>query len=454
MSASQSSQSQLSEAERNLLQSADNTNTSPHPLLKFVFTGGPCGGKTTALARVFMFLRERGFEVITVPETFTVLSSNGMAADFFATEGMDKIIQGTVLDIQLKMEDSVQRLLRARGKPAVVLCDRGTMDGAVYVSKETFQQIMTERNTDIVELRDNRYNAIFHLVTAADGAEGYYTLENNKVRSESPEQARECDRKTQQAWVGSPHLFVLDNSTDFEGKMTRLVDIISKLVGLPSNLKRSSAKFLLRRAPELSEFPQDVDVQVFEVEKVYLRAPPRDDDEEDKSDKEYSFIRRRTNIDPQTGQLVGSVYGLTRAKYVIGTGSSSNLCADDAGEVIEQKRIISQREYMAAYMTRDHRRHVIRQRRISFLYAQQSFNVHIYEGPPADGLCILHAQVQARRRRPRTAETAEAEAEAATAEEETPEHVDLPPFLDVERRILNTKEDEAKYGAYSLSVIK
>ena len=35
---------------------------------KFVLTGGPCGGKTTALARIRTFLGERGFRVFFVPE--------------------------------------------------------------------------------------------------------------------------------------------------------------------------------------------------------------------------------------------------------------------------------------------------------------------------------------------------------------------------------------------------
>jgi hypothetical protein len=123
------------------------------------------------------------------------------------------------------MEDSTERVLRARGRPAVMLCDRGTMDGSVYVSKQDFEAVMLENNTDVVQLRDNRYSGIFHLVTAADGAESFYTLENNKVRHESPEQALEADSKTQKAWLGSPHFYVLDNSTDFEGKMERLVDM-------------------------------------------------------------------------------------------------------------------------------------------------------------------------------------------------------------------------------------
>ena len=44
----------FTEAERNL------QNSNQVPLYKFVLTGGPCGGKTTGLARVYSFLRERG----------------------------------------------------------------------------------------------------------------------------------------------------------------------------------------------------------------------------------------------------------------------------------------------------------------------------------------------------------------------------------------------------------
>lgn len=40
-------------------------------------------------------------------------------------------------------------------------------------------------------LRDQRYDAVVHLVTAADGAENFYTLANNEVRTESIEQAVE-----------------------------------------------------------------------------------------------------------------------------------------------------------------------------------------------------------------------------------------------------------------------
>lgn len=195
------------------------------------------------------------------------------------------------------------------------------------------------------------------MVSAADGAEKHYTLENNQARTEDAETARMMDRKTQKAWVGHSHLHVFDNSTDFEGKLERLVDVIAKLVGLPSNLKRRSAKFVLRTPPKVEDFPEDIAYHFFEVEKVYLTT--NDGDEET-----YSFIRKRTNLSADKKKL-GSVYQLT------------TVTRTPSGDTVEEKRIITAREYSSAYLTRDVRRHIVHQQRISFLYKLQSFTVHV-----------------------------------------------------------------------------
>jgi hypothetical protein len=130
----------------------------------------------------------------------------------------------------------------------------------------------------------------------------------------------------------------------------------------------------------------------------------------------YRFIRRRTII--KNGKRKGSVYQLTEVQRT------------EKGEMIELKRIISAREYTAAYKSRDISRHIVKQQRISFLYEQQSFTVHVYEAP-SPGLCILHAQVESK-------------------QDETPV-VKLPDFLDVERQL--GPEDEGTYGSYALSLI-
>ena len=43
-------------------------------------------------------------------------------------------------------------------------------------------QVLEEFNWTVPQLRDQRYEAVVHLVTAAIGAERFYTLENNKAR--------------------------------------------------------------------------------------------------------------------------------------------------------------------------------------------------------------------------------------------------------------------------------
>ena len=172
--------------------------------------------------------------------------------------------------------------------------------------------------------------------------------------------AREVDKRTMQAWLGHPHQYVFDNTTDFEGKMKRLVDRISYLVGLPTNLSRRSYKYLLKKQPKDIDFPAEVKFQKFEVEKAYITN--QDGDKE----TDYSFIRKRTTID-ENGNSGGSSYQLTTVQ---GTPN---------GEVIEQKRIISGREYSATYKARDAKRHVVQQLRISFLYKNQSFTIHVSE---------------------------------------------------------------------------
>jgi hypothetical protein len=136
-----------------------------------------------------------------------------------------------------------------------------------------------------------------------------------------------------------------------------LIDRICEIVGLPTNLSRRSAKFLLKGRSNAYLFPRDVAFHVFEVEKVYLVNQDPDEDT-------YSFIRKRTTVDKKRNNQ-GSVFQITTVRRT------------SDGELIEQKRIITAREYSAAYKTRDVSRHIIGQERISFLYELQSFTIHV-----------------------------------------------------------------------------
>ena len=56
----------------------------------------------------------------------------------------------------------------------VLLCDRGTMDVLAYIGKDTFDEVLEDNGWTVPQLRDQRYEAVVHLVTAAIGAEDFY----------------------------------------------------------------------------------------------------------------------------------------------------------------------------------------------------------------------------------------------------------------------------------------
>ena len=50
---------------------------SKHPITRICLTGGPCAGKTTALATLSTVLSQLGFKVLQVPEAATLLMKGG-----------------------------------------------------------------------------------------------------------------------------------------------------------------------------------------------------------------------------------------------------------------------------------------------------------------------------------------------------------------------------------------
>jgi predicted ATPase len=220
-------------------------------MLKIVLTGGPCSGKTVLLNRLTQILEERGYKVYTVFEAATALIVNGI----YPTENMSpEDFQSFVLDMQLNNENLFEKVAKFHDPNKIIIFyDRGIMDGCAYVDKETvFKNMLAKKGLTFSDIY-SRYDAVLHLLTTADGAEEYYQwndptkedVGNNVARSESPEEARDKDRKTLNAWIGHPRLRVFDNSTDFDGKINRVIKEVFALVGepVPSEIER---KFLIK----------------------------------------------------------------------------------------------------------------------------------------------------------------------------------------------------------------
>lgn len=71
-------------------------------------------------------------------------------------------------------------------------------------------------------------------MTAAVGAEAFYSLANNAARTEGFDMARELDQRCQTAWCGHPALDVIDNASGFDEKMLRLIAVRSASASDPT----------------------------------------------------------------------------------------------------------------------------------------------------------------------------------------------------------------------------
>ncbi len=83
---------------------------------------------------------------------------------------------------------------------------------------------------------------MLHLVTAADGAEQFYTRSNNHARTEDLTLARELDGKVRQAWVAHDNVAVFDNSTDFQDKLKRVTEWLQRFVAERREAKGQESK--------------------------------------------------------------------------------------------------------------------------------------------------------------------------------------------------------------------
>lgn len=334
-------------------------------LYKLVLTGGPCGGKSTGQARLSTFFENLGWKVFRVPETASVLLSGGIKFSDLNEEEAIRF-QENLLKTMLQIEDTFFELGKTCKRDCLIICDRGAMDASAFVAKDKWEHIMTENCWNSVELRDNRYNQIIHMVSAARGAEEFYSIEDHNCRSEDVQLARELDVKAAASWVGHPYFDVIDNSTDFEGKIRRMLVSVCHKVGIDTGdrlLKNSRKyKFLIEGPlPDDSMFPP---FQDFEVVHNYLQS------------NSPSQVRLR-----KRGQKGHYSY--------IHTVRRQN---QPGGQVIEVKTQVTHRDYINLLTQKDNSHFTIYKRRRCFIDNNQYFQLDIYEQPShprCKGLLLL-----------------------------------------------------------------
>ena len=237
-----------------------------------VLTGGPCSGKTTGEARAEIELDNKGYKVFFVDEAASRVINSGIKGEVFGTYDFQSYIAETQIINECIIESAIQKYVSISGsrKNIIVICDRGIIDGKAYMDNdELFAKMLKEFEINEIQAKSS-YDGVIHLVTAADGAEEYYTLANNKARSESPEEARAIDKKTSTVWLNHSHFAIIDNSTNFDQKIDRVLKEIYRVIGAPIPID-SYNKYLISM-PNLERLEKDFYSKFSKVEitRTYL----------------------------------------------------------------------------------------------------------------------------------------------------------------------------------------
>lgn len=261
-------------------------------VFKVVLSGGPCAGKTTAITKLTELLRDRGYTVFVVPEAATLIFGAGGNLNLAVyTDEMKVRFQFFLMMIQMSLEDSLLGIARNTNPDSnvVMLCDRGTMDGRAYIEKPLWEQIMTEHDFNIQKIRDQRYDLVIHITTAANGAEDFYSDKTNAARHESMDFARFIDRRLQEAWIDHPHFVQINNNfASFEEKIDSCINTVYKYLGLETSLNFYN-KYLVanpdNRLAELLQAIPDVVVHTFNITDVLFFK--------DEKKQELTYFRKR-----------------------------------------------------------------------------------------------------------------------------------------------------------------
>ena len=184
--------------------------SEPHERRRIVLTGGPGAGKTAVLELIRQYFCAH---VKVLSEAAGVVFGGG----FPRGQGVEvqRAAQRAIFYVQRELE-----LAAEAENAAIVLCDRGTVDGVAYWPGP--DDLLSAVGTTLDE-QLSRYDAVIHLRTPTVDS-GYN--HRNPLRIESAEEAASIDARIATAWQPHPRRFVIEASADFLSKAASALEIL------------------------------------------------------------------------------------------------------------------------------------------------------------------------------------------------------------------------------------
>lgn len=204
-----------------------------HTPKRVVLTGGPGAGKTAILELIGHFFCHH---VRVLPESAGIVFGGGFPRD--SQPELQRAAQRAIFYVQRELEE-----WGALGNPAIILCDRGTLDGVAYWPGpgSLFEEVATSHAEQL-----QRYDVVVHLRTPREF--DAYNLDN-PLRVETIAEAAAADDRIFAAWAQHPRRFVVEATPDFLAKASSTLEVLRSLmpvccehhvVSLPPPITRAS----------------------------------------------------------------------------------------------------------------------------------------------------------------------------------------------------------------------
>lgn len=309
-----------------------------------VLTGGPCAGKSTALAEIKDCLESRGYKVFILEESATELINKGIKPF-----GEDSIPLYDFQKIIMKYQLCKEKIIRIKArmfKKSVILYDRGVIDNKSYMDELSWQKLLKELKLKESNLM-KRYDLVIHMVSIAEDRADLYTTENNAARSEDVNLAKERDSNTLKAYLGHHNLKVVDNSTDFNEKITRVKNCILSNLN-EKDCFNSQYKYLVDLSKSDLDYVKGISVKSY-IKQTYLKS--------------LADVERRVRKKYTNGEVT---YYLTIKRKL------------DTLEEIKVNKVISKMEYIYYLSEKDSNLGEIEKIRYSFKVGKEVYNLDVF----------------------------------------------------------------------------
>jgi predicted ATPase len=182
-----------------------------HTPKRVVLTGGPGAGKTAILELIGHFFCHH---VKVLPESAGIVFGGGFPRS--KEPELQRAAQRAIFYVQRELEATADA-----NNPAIILCDRGTVDGVAYwpgPPDDFWRDVGTTLDAQLA-----RYDLVIHVRTPRL-AGGYNS--DNPLRIETAAEAAAADERILAAWTRHPHRFVVEPSADFLVKVSQTIELL------------------------------------------------------------------------------------------------------------------------------------------------------------------------------------------------------------------------------------